>query len=150
MKLASALTERADIQRRLNTLSSRLNNNAKIQEGDTPAEDPEALLAEVSQLLETMEDLIARINLTNSRVTWEGQTLTQLLARRDCLDRKLQILRSFLDAASIRVQRMTRTEIKIVSTVDVAQLQKEHDRLAKELRLLDEKIQELNWTSELQ
>lgn len=150
MKLASALTERADIQRRLNTLSSRLNNNAKIQEGDTPAEDPEALLAEVSQLLETMENLIARINLTNSRVTWEGQTLTQLLARRDCLDRKLQILRSFLDAASTRVQRMTRTEIKIVSTVDVAQLQKEHDRLAKELRLLDEKIQELNWTSELQ
>lgn len=30
MKLASALTERADIQRRLNELSIRLINNAKV------------------------------------------------------------------------------------------------------------------------
>lgn len=149
MKLASALTERADIQRRLNELSIRLNNNAKVQEGDTPAEAPEVLLAEAHELLEKLEALIARINLTNSRVTFEGKTLTELLARRDCLERQLGMMRAFLDASSQRVNRMTRTEIKIVSTVDVAALQKDCDGLSKELRLLDEKIQELNWTTEL-
>ena len=33
MKLASALTERADLQKRISELSIRLNNNAKVQEG---------------------------------------------------------------------------------------------------------------------
>ena len=44
---------------------------------------------------------------------------------------------------------MTRTEIKIVSTVPVTEIQKTVDDLAKELRTVDEKIQELNWTTEL-
>ena len=44
---------------------------------------------------------------------------------------------------------MTRTEIKIVSTVPVSELQKTVDSLSKELRTVDEKIQELNWTTEL-
>lgn len=44
---------------------------------------------------------------------------------------------------------MTRTEIKIVSTVPVPEIQKTVDGLAKELRNVDEKIQELNWTTEL-
>ena len=40
MKLATALAERSDIQNRINTISVRLDNNAKVQEGDVPAEDP--------------------------------------------------------------------------------------------------------------
>ncbi len=35
MKLAVALSERADIQRRLSELNDRLANNAKVQEGDS-------------------------------------------------------------------------------------------------------------------
>ena len=38
MKLATALAERSDIQNRINTISVRLDNNAKVQEGDVPAE----------------------------------------------------------------------------------------------------------------
>lgn len=34
MKLATALSERADLQRRISELSVRLNNNAKVQEGE--------------------------------------------------------------------------------------------------------------------
>ena len=44
MKLATALTERADLQRRIAELSGRLNSNAKVQEGETPAEDPTTLI----------------------------------------------------------------------------------------------------------
>ncbi len=44
---------------------------------------------------------------------------------------------------------MTHSEIKIISTVPVAKIQKDVDALSKELRETDELIQELNWTTEL-
>lgn len=34
MKLATALSERADLQRRITELGGRLNNNAKVQDGE--------------------------------------------------------------------------------------------------------------------
>lgn len=149
MKLATALAERSDIQNRINTISVRLDNNAKVQEGDVPAEDPKALMEELDRLIVRLEDLVARINLTNSGTVYEGKTITELLAYRDCLKKKVRVLRDFLNTASDRVTRMTRTEIKIVSTVPVTEIQKTVDGLAKELRTVDEKIQELNWTTEL-
>jgi len=41
------------------------------------------------------------------------------------------------------------SEIKIISTVDVAKLQKEQSAKSKELRELDARIQAANWTVEL-
>ena len=41
------------------------------------------------------------------------------------------------------------SEIKVKSTVNVRALQKQVDELAKQLRELDEAIQEKNWTTEL-
>lgn len=149
MKLASALAERSALQTRLTELQTRLVNNAKVQEGETPAEEPETLLEEMNEAITRLEELIAQINLANSRTSVDGVTLTEMLARRDCLQRKLAMLRAFLDSASNRVDRYTRTEIRIVSTVPVAKLQKQTDALSKELRELDERIQELNWTTEL-
>ncbi len=56
MKLATALAERSDIQNRINTISVRLDNNAKVQEGDVPAEDPKALMEELDRLIVRLED----------------------------------------------------------------------------------------------
>ena len=104
MKLAEALSMRSDLNTRLYQLQIRLNNNSRIQEGEEPSEDPQALLAELDEVASRLEDLIARINLTNSRtVSSDGSTLTQLIARRDVLTRKSEILRSFLDEASCKV-----------------------------------------------
>lgn len=149
MKLASALSERSDIQNRINELSVRLNNNAKVQDGDKPAEDPTILMRELDRLMSKLELLMARINLTNSSTVKDGKTISDLLAHRDCLKKKIEIMRNFLNNASSRVNRMTRTEIKIVSTVSVAEIQTELDGLCRELRQTDEKIQELNWITEL-
>ncbi|MGN0603506.1 MAG: DIP1984 family protein [Oscillospiraceae bacterium] len=149
MKLASALSERTDIQNRISELSVRLNNNAKVQDGDKPAEDPIVLMGELDRLLKRLEELMARINLTNSRTVSDGRTITEILAHRDCLKKKIELIRSFLNTASIKVSRMTRTEIKIVSTVSVSEIQADLDELSKQLRITDEKIQELNWTTEL-
>ena len=40
MKLAEALQERADLNKRIEQLSTRLSVNATVQEGKTPAENP--------------------------------------------------------------------------------------------------------------
>ena len=149
MKLATALSERADLQRRIAELSTRLNNNAKIQEGEKPAEDPKALLEELNRDFVRLEELIARINHTNNVTEFEGKTITDYIAKRDCLKQKITIMRSFLDRSSEKVARYSKTEIKIMSTIEVADIQKEVDVLSKELRETDEKIQELNWTTEL-
>ena len=149
MKLAEALLERADLQKRIAQLGSRLYNNAKVQEGDAPAEDPVELLAELDRSSMQLEELMTRINLTNAATRQDGHTITELLAQRDCRMQKLKILRDFLDSASATVQRGLRTEIRIISTVKVAELQKQVDRLSKELRQLDMLIQSLNWTTEL-
>ncbi len=149
MKLANALAERAELQTKVRQLESRLMNNAQVQEGERPAEDPAALLAELEASYAALENLIARINLTNSGTLSCGKSLTALLARRDCLAGKIGVLRSFCDAASALVTRRTIGEIRIKSTVDVAALQKQIDALSKELRELDAAIQEKNWTTEL-
>lgn len=149
MKLATALSERADLQRRIAELGTRLNNNAKVQEGEKPAEDPKTLLEELNRDFVRLEELIARINHTNNVTEFEGKTLTDYIAKRDCLKQRISIMRSFLDRSSEKVARYSKTEIKIMSTIEVAEIQKEVDKLSKVLRETDEKIQELNWTTEL-
>ena len=124
--------------------------NAKVQEGEAPAEDPEALLAELDGLFIQLERLMTRINLTNAQTSGNGESLTAQLARRDCLTQKCGVLRNFLSNASDLVNRSARTEIKVLSTINVQQKQKQLDELSKELRELDLRIQGLNWTTDLQ
>ena len=149
MKLASALVERSDLQRKISELSNRLNTNAKVQDGEEPAEKPEELLEELDSVMTRLEELVTKINLTNSSVVIEGKTLTEWLAKRDCLKQRIGLLRGFLNSASEKIDRYSRAEIKIVSTVNVKALQKDVDALSKTLRETDEKIQEINWTTEL-
>lgn len=150
MKLAEALLLRADLQKRIEQIESRLLRNAKVQEGETPAEDPQALLAELSDLVRQLETLMRRINETNAALTDAGETMTALLARRDCLRLYVQALRRFCAEASETVMRGTRSEVVVRSAVDVRRLQVTIDDTSKELRELDLRIQGLNWTAELQ
>jgi ABC-type hemin transport system substrate-binding protein len=47
MKLAEALILRADTQKRIEQLKQRLNANARVQQGEKPAEDPKKLMTEL-------------------------------------------------------------------------------------------------------
>jgi uncharacterized coiled-coil DUF342 family protein len=149
MKLATALSERASLQVRLNELQIRLNANAKVQEGDVPAENPVELIAEKDRILDELENLVTRINLTNSKTECDGVTITELISKRDRMKKDVNIMRSFLNNASSKIDRYSKTEILIKSTVDISEYQKKFDVISKELRQIDEKIQELNWTTEL-
>lgn len=149
MKLAEALQERADLNRRIEQLRYRLSNNVLVQEGEKPLEDPAALLEELESSFTRLEWLIARINLTNCAIKVEGRSLTELIARRDVLSLRADAYRRLVEEASQNTHRATRTEIKILSAVDVPALQRQADDASRELRLLDNTLQATNWTADL-
>ena len=149
MKLAEALQERADINRNIEQLKKRLNNNVLVQEGEQPAEDPEKLKQELDNSLERLTYLIAHINQTNCETKIDGETLTELIAKKDTLLLKLSVYKDIVYSGSQTSYRARNTEIKIKSAISVSGWQTEIDRLSKELRLLDNKLQETNWNTDL-
>lgn len=150
MKLAEALILRADHQKRIEQLRARLLVNARVQEGEAPAENPQELIEELERVSDALARLIQRINATNAMTNLsEGVTLSEALANRDVLGRKQAVYRDLAQAAAIRNDRYTRSEVKFTATVNVAQIQRRADELAREHRELDARIQEANWQTEL-
>jgi hypothetical protein len=150
MKLAEALMLRGDIQKRLAQLQDRLKRSAWVQEGEKPHEDPERLRAEVTALIQQLQHLIYAINRANIETRIEsGMTLTEALAVRDSITLQQTMLRSVADAASERVDRIGRAEIRRIPTIDVAGLRDEIDALAKRRREVDVAIQAANWATEI-
>ena len=150
MKLAEALSLRKDLQKRIAQLQSRIVNNVKVQEGDEPLENPDDLMGELDVNLKQLEELIWRINATNMQCrNAKGESLTQLMARRDVLTMRVNTLRNVFNTASESQSRYSQSEIKMVTVVDVKKLGKKVDDLSAKLRVLDMEIQALNFSSEL-
>ena len=150
MKLAEALIQRADHRKRLDQLRERLGRVARVQEGDEPAEDPAALLAEVERTAAGLTTLIQRINRTNSSTPLDnGRTIADAIAERDTLQLRHAIVTSLIQAAIIKQDRFTKSEVRFHSTVDIVTLQRQADNLAQAYRELDTKIQAANWLVEV-
>lgn len=150
MKLGEALTLRSQLLARISQIRERLKESALVQEGEVPAENPTDLLSEFEAMAGELEKLIAQINRTNLATQLPaGGTLTDALARRDILALRQAVLRQVADVAGERQQRYGRSEIRILPTVDVGDLRRRADELARERRELDTAIQETNWTTEL-
>ena len=144
MKLAEALQERADLNRKIQQLQSRLLNNATVQEGEQTAEDPQALLKELNVSVDRLQWIMAKVNLTNCQTKVQGKSLTELIAEKDCLTIKIEKYRNFLNSASNLAGRAAHTEIKVLSAVNVRELQSQLDGLCKQLRVVDNAIQQTN------
>ena len=150
MKLAEALIERADLQRRLDELESRIGSNAIFQEGDTPSEDPTVLMKQFEDITARLEELIMKINMTNNEtVLEEGTMMVAALAKRDLLKRKQKAYRGFATSATPSTNRYSSSEIRFVSALDVMDIQKKADKIAKQYREIDSAIQQANWITEL-
>jgi hypothetical protein len=152
MKLAEALALRADAARRAEQLRARVVASARHQEGETPAEDAAALLTEAGAVLDELETLIRRINRTNAATAAGGGTLTDALARRDVLRLRHSVITSAADAATgkdQRVLRQLRSELTMIPALPVAELRRQADDLARELREIDTLIQRTNWEADL-
>jgi hypothetical protein len=150
MRLAEALAERADCQVRLAELHKRLTRVVRVQEGESPAEDSAELLVEVDRLLQRQLQLISAINRTNARTQFDNRrTISDVIAERDMTAKHRDLLSAVAEAASVRQDRYSKSEVKFVATLSVATLQKQIDNLSKQYRTLDTRLQELNWSTEL-
>ncbi len=150
MKLSEALILRADCQKRIEQLKQRIVRSAKVQEGDKSPENPRTLLEELERTLTALEDIIKRINKTNSATEYAaGKTLSDVLAERDVLLMKRNAYSQLVDAASVVQSLYSRSEIKFISTVEVPEVQNQVDELSKAYRELDSRIQAMNWQTEL-
>ena len=149
MKLAEALSLRADLQKTIAQLKSRVKECSKVQEGDDPSENPDEVLALLEKKFPELENLIYRINYTNMHTNSDGMNLTRMIAQKDVLTLRISALREVLHYVVERETRFTRSEIKYIRYLDIAKLRKQIDSLSQELRLLDVKLQSLNWSTEL-
>ena len=150
MKLAEALIARADAEKRIKQLEQRLIRSAKVQEGDEPPEDPQTLLGESMALINQMQTLIQAINRTNSVTIFDdNRTITDALAERDMLMKERTFLANIISNAVVTQPRYGQSEIKFVSTIDIADLQTRVDDLSRRYRETDSAIQQLNWTVDL-
>lgn len=150
MKLAEALSIRKDLQKRIQQLEERIKSNVKVQEGDEPLEDPNELMKELHSCLIQLEELIARINLTNINTkNEEGLSITQLIAKKDTLTTRIGILRNIYSEATNIVNRYSSSELRIECVIDAKQLSKQIDDYSARLRKLDIEIQSLNFLTEL-
>lgn len=86
MKLAEALLERKSLKEQIVALKERAINDARVQEGDEPAEKPDELVVKINNLVEPLEKLMTAINRTNvSTLLVEGESIMEAIARRDML-----------------------------------------------------------------
>lgn len=109
-----------------------------------------ALLTEFEAVADELEKLVGQINRANLAVRLsDGRTLTEALARRDSLTLRHQTFRALAEAAAEKHDRYSRSEIKMLSTIAVAEVRQKADDLARERRELDVAIQEANWGNEL-
>ena len=149
MKLAEALSLRKDLETRISKIKDRLENIVRIQEGDKPAEEPQELMDELDRCLGQLELLIFNINVTNMGiVTDDGRSMTKLLAQRDILKKRIDVLRNTFNEAT-NSGSLYSYEIRYVTTIEVKPLRRELDKYSQEYRQLDMKIQELNFTNDL-
>jgi hypothetical protein len=158
MKLAEALAERSDLDKRISALTQRIINSARYAEGETLAEDPGDMLVDLRGMLSRRQALVLDINLVNARtiVTDPGGisvTMTEALARRDRLNSERTLLNRIADAASPSPdpygRGRRRMELPEKTDLPVANIRALADRQAREHRELDTIIQQVNWTTDL-
>ena len=89
MKLAEALVERKAAQTKISELNERLQRVVLVQEGEQPAEQPSALLQELSEVVQRLQVLIVAINRTNVQAQLlDGRDLSRTEA---CPDIHLEV-----------------------------------------------------------
>ena len=108
MKLAEALSIRADLHKKVAQLKERIKESAKVQEGDEPCDNVEELYKELDEAVVQLEDLIYRINITNVQIVQDGESLTRLIANRDVLSMRVKALKEVVNyvAANDKSQRL--------------------------------------------
>lgn len=150
MKLGEALKIRSDNYKKIEELRKRAIASAQVQEGSRAPDSPKELMQRIEDLVVKTQDLVQRINRTNVNVRLaNGKTLADAIVERDHYLLLRGHVESVAHAASELQQRYMRSEIRVVCTIDPAELRKTGDELSRKHRELDVVIQEANWGNDL-
>ena len=149
MKLAEALNLRSSLMKQIAELKRRLEDCVRIQEGEEPVDTAEELLKELEPKIEQLYRLIYQINLTNLQIKDEGKSITELLAERDALAGRIQILNGCLNRLTENNTRFRTDDIRYIRTVDPKVFRKKYDETSSQLRQINLRIQMLGWTNDL-
>lgn len=149
MKLAEALSNRSDLQKHINMLNGRLQKSCTVKEGNTPPEDIIELLKELDSCLGQFQKLVYRINVTNLRATIDGRNLTEIMAERDALQQRVKIYHDLIKTLMEGGRERWSSEEKTIRLLDVPAFRKEMDSYSRQLRQLDLKLQQANWSIDL-
>lgn len=151
MKLAEALLLRSDMNKKFESLSERIGQNAIIQEGDEPHEDSSKLIDDAFIVLHDLKALVIKINKANLHYHLpNGPSIMEAIADRDALVAQHSLLRKTITNAQHQPDRYSMREVKWKTTLKVSNLQKQLEELAKSIRIMNAAIQETNWKSELE
>jgi hypothetical protein len=159
MKLAEALAERADIDKKIAQMRDRAKVAARYVEGEEPPESSLTLIQDTRTLLARRMDLVRRINLTNAEtrlVRGDGHviTMTAALALREFILSERTLINDVCNEASPSTRdmygsRRRKTELPERTDLPVPALRVEADNLSRTFRELDSEIQQANWNTEL-
>ncbi len=150
IKLAEALLDRSELQKKIADIQARMRENAIIQQDDVPTEDPSKLFEELKQAYKSFDDLNRRINTTNNSTFFNDKMkICDALYQREALDRQIKELASLASAFASKSTRYSKTEIKYISTMDPKALRSHVDDLKRQRKELDRQVQSLNWSIDL-
>lgn len=155
MKIAEGLITKADLEEKIYNFYNRARNNLLVQEGEEVQEDPIKLIKSLEEANKNLVELIAKIHKANSQsklVDEDGNpmniTIQEALARKEGLVSMASKVRDLAESATPQ-NRYSKSEIKIIATVDAKVLQAKADKFSKEARSLDIAIQRTNWLVDL-
>lgn len=117
-----------------------------VSDDRLPQEDPVELISQLRKTIGDLELIIIKINKTNNETPVDGEGfLMEALAKRDSLKMLSEKLRNIRYAAQIN----NSGDKNLKSTIDIKKLQAEMDQTGRAFREIDNKIQEINWLTEL-
>lgn len=150
MKLAEALLIKSKLDEDIYNISQRINGNIFYQEGTKLNEDPNKLLNDLEEAFNKREDLIFRINKTNHETLFDDEiSLANAIVKRNSLIKIASYYKSYLDAANSRTDRYSSSEIRQLLALDYDECMNRLNTTSEKARLMDIKIQEINWLTEL-
>lgn len=150
MKLAEALIQKKDLEVEIANLQSRLLENVKVQEGTQPFEKPELTLDKIKNTLSQLEDITIKIHKTNNIIKADADNnINELISKRDIVKLRHKVYSAAYKELFTRDRYATRSDIKYTVTADINNLLKYISDAAKEFRVLDTKIQSINWSTDL-
>lgn len=149
MKIAKALSELKRLKGRLSQLFALSIDNQYHPEQETPEFSTAELLGEWDEVQSEVRKLSLAVQRTNQRVKIEsGKTLAEaILTMADLRSRAAQYER--IIKAKPENKYMRDEKVIYAAAVPVPELVEELNRTAKEIRRIDEEIQEANWRHEL-